>query len=62
VALDLTVPANLAVLVRLPATSASHVREGGVAVGKAPGVSVSSFAGGVVVLDVGSGGYRFSST
>jgi alpha-L-rhamnosidase len=61
-ALDLTVPANLTVLVHLPATSASHVREGGVAVGKAPGVSVSSVAGGVVVLDVGSGSYRFTST
>jgi alpha-L-rhamnosidase len=61
-ALDLTVPANLTVLVHLPATSASHVREGGVAVGKASGVSVSSVDGGVVVLEAGSGSYRFTST
>jgi hypothetical protein len=38
------------------------VREGGVAVGKAPGVSVSSAAGGVAVLAVGSGSYRFTSS
>ena len=37
-ALDLTVPANLTGLVHLPATSASQVREGGVAAGQAPGV------------------------
>jgi alpha-L-rhamnosidase len=61
-ALDLTVPANLAALVHLPATSASRVREGGVAVGQATGVSVSSVAGGVAVLEVGSGSYRFTSS
>ncbi|HEX4163172.1 MAG TPA: family 78 glycoside hydrolase catalytic domain, partial [Acidimicrobiales bacterium] len=61
-ALDLTVPANLTALVHLPASSASRVREGGVAVGKAPGVSVSSAAGGVAVLAVGSGSYRFTSS
>jgi hypothetical protein len=31
------------------------------AAGKAPGVSVSSVAGGVAVLEVGSGSYRFTS-
>jgi len=61
-ALDLTVPANLTGLVHLPASSASNVREGGAAAGKAPGVSVSSFAGGVAVLEVGSGNYRFTSS
>jgi alpha-L-rhamnosidase len=61
-ALDLTIPANLAALVQLPATSASHVREGGVAADKASGVSVSSVAGGVAELEVGGGSYRFTSS
>jgi alpha-L-rhamnosidase len=61
-ALDLTVPANLTALVHLPAMSASRLREGGVAVGKATGVSVSSVGGGVAVLEVGSGSYRFTSS
>jgi alpha-L-rhamnosidase len=60
--LDLTIPPNLDALVQLPATSASHVREGGVAAGKAPGVSVASVAAGLAVLEVGSGSYRFTSS
>jgi alpha-L-rhamnosidase len=60
--LDLTLPPNLTALVHLPATSASDVREGGVAADKAPGVAVSSVAGGVAVLEVGSGSYRFTSS
>jgi len=61
VALALTVPANASALVHLPASAPSHVREGGLAAGKAPGVSVSSVADGVAVLSVGSGSYRFTS-
>jgi hypothetical protein len=60
--LDLTIPPNLDALVQLPATSASHVREGGVAAGKAPGVSLTSVAAGLAVLEVGSGSYRFTSS
>jgi len=60
--LDLTIPANLSALVQLPATSASHVREGGVAADKAPGVSVASVADGLAVVEVGSGSYRFTSS
>jgi hypothetical protein len=60
-ALALTMPANLTALVHLPATSASHMREGGVAADRAPGVSVFSVADGVAVLEVGSGSYRFTS-
>jgi alpha-L-rhamnosidase len=60
--LALTMPANLTALVHLPASSASHVREGGVAAGKASGVSVSSVADGIAVLEVGSGSYRFTSS
>ncbi len=61
VTLALTVPANASALVRLPASGPSQVREGGVATGRAPGVSVSSVADGVAVLAVGSGSYRFTS-
>ena len=58
----LTVPANAAATVRLPATAASSVQEGGTAAAHAPGVTVASAADGVVVLSVGSGSYRFTST
>jgi alpha-L-rhamnosidase len=60
-ALDLTVPPNLTALVHLPATDASQVREGGVAAGRAPGVAVQSVGGGLAVLEVGSGTYRFTA-
>ena len=57
----LTVPANAAGTVRLPASALSSVREGGAAVTNANGVTVVSAADGVVVLSVGSGTYRFTS-
>jgi alpha-L-rhamnosidase len=60
-AVDLTVPVNATATVRLPAGAASAVREGGVAVGNAPGVRVVSATGGAVVVSVGSGSYRFTS-
>jgi len=60
-ALDLSVPTNASALVHLPATAPSHVREGGISAGRAPGVAVYSVAGGVAVLYVGSGSYRFTS-
>ena len=59
--LNLTVPANAGALVDLVAPSVSAVREGGVAVDRARGVSVSSVADGKVLLRVGSGEYRFST-
>ncbi len=58
----LTVPANATATVRLPAGAPSRVREGGAAAVTAPGVRAVSAAGGVVVLSVGSGTYRFTST
>ena len=57
-----TVPPNAAATVRLPASTPSSVREGGVAAARAPGVRVVSATGGAVVLAVGSGNYRFTST
>jgi alpha-L-rhamnosidase len=62
IGLDLTVPANASALVHLPATDASRVQESGVAAGRAPGVSVYSVAGGMAVLEVPSGTYRFSTS
>ena len=59
--LDLTVPANLTALVHLPASDASHVREGGVAASRAPGVVVQSVGAGLAILEVGSGTYRFTT-
>jgi alpha-L-rhamnosidase len=61
-ALDLTVPSNAAAVVLLPAASASNVQESGVPIDRVRGVSVSSVAGGMAVLSVGSGEYRFSTT
>ncbi len=60
--LDLSVPANVSVVTTVPATGGiSAVREGGVAATRSPGVSVLTVAGGVAVLSVGSGDYRFTS-
>ncbi len=60
-ALDLSLPTNASAQVRLPASGPTRVREGGLAAGRAPGVAVDSVAGGVAVLYVGSGSYRFTS-
>jgi alpha-L-rhamnosidase len=58
----LTVPANATATVRLPASTAASVRESGVAVARAPGVTVVSAGAGSVVLAVGSGTYDFTSS
>jgi len=61
-AVDLTVPANASAQLHLPYRQTASVHEGGVPVGRALGVVVSSLGNGVAVLDVGSGSYRFTST
>jgi alpha-L-rhamnosidase len=60
-ALDVTVPVNASALVHLPYSQAASVREGGVSVRHAPGVSQYSISGGTAVLSIGSGSYRFTS-
>ncbi len=60
--LGLTVPPNVTAMVHLPATSASYVREGGVAAHASPGVVVQSVGDGLAVLEVGAGDYRFTSS
>jgi alpha-L-rhamnosidase len=59
--IDLTVPANAMATVRVPASDAAAVHEGGAAATAAPGVTVLSAAAGVVMLSVGSGTYHFTS-
>ncbi len=58
----LTVPANAAATVRLPASTPARVREGGGPASQAAGVTGVSAVDGVAVLSVGSGTYRFTST
>jgi len=60
--MDLTVPANARATVRLGAGDAASLREGGTAVARTPGVTVMPAGAGVVVLSVGSGSYRFTSS
>jgi alpha-L-rhamnosidase len=57
---ELSVPANAAAHVVLPARAASDVQEGGVPATSSQGVSVVSESGGSVVFAVGSGAYRFT--
>jgi alpha-L-rhamnosidase len=58
-ALSASIPPNATARVSVPAAGAAQVREGGLPVHRAPGVSVAQSAGGRVVLAVGSGSYRF---
>jgi alpha-L-rhamnosidase len=60
-ALALVVPTNATARLSVPATDAASVREGGLPVTRAPGVTVESVGGGTALLQVGSGSYRFSA-
>jgi hypothetical protein len=55
-----TVPPNARGTVRLPAATLAGVTEGGVAVASAPGVRSAVQDGDAVVVEVGSGAYRFT--
>jgi alpha-L-rhamnosidase len=59
-AVSVTVPPNAWGTVRLPAATLVGVTEGGVAVASAPGVRSAAQDGDAVVIEVGSGSYRFS--
>ena len=61
-ALELTVPANAAAAVHLPASGPGAVTEGGRPPARARGVRVVSWRAGRVVLAVGAGHYQFRST
>jgi len=58
-ALSAAIPPNATARVSVPAAGATQVREGGLPVDRASGVSVAQVGGGRVVLTVGSGSYRF---
>jgi alpha-L-rhamnosidase len=58
-ALSAAIPPNATARVSVAAVGAAQVREGGVPVDRAEGVSVAQVGGGRVVLAVGSGSYRF---
>jgi alpha-L-rhamnosidase len=60
--LDADLPPNASARVVLPAARAASVREGGTALAHAPGVTLESFSGGMAVLGVTSGSYRFTTT
>jgi alpha-L-rhamnosidase len=59
--LEVAVPTNATARVSLPAQHVSDVREGGLPVDRAPGVTVESMGSGTVVIGVGSGSYRFTA-
>ncbi|HXN63569.1 MAG TPA: alpha-L-rhamnosidase C-terminal domain-containing protein, partial [Acidimicrobiales bacterium] len=60
---DLSVPPNATALVTVPASEGvPSVRESGIAVERAPGVTVGAVVDGVAQLSVGSGRYRFTGS
>jgi alpha-L-rhamnosidase len=59
--LRLVVPTNSRAEVHIPATSPNGVRENGLPLTQAVGVTVRGMEGDRLVLDVGSGAYRFQS-
>jgi alpha-L-rhamnosidase len=58
--LDVTVPSNTHATVRLPHAMLAQVTEGGRAVGAAGGVARAFQEGEAVIVEVGSGQYRFA--
>ena len=60
--LDVTIPANTAATVYVPAADAAGVTEGGRPAAQAEGVQFLRMENGVAVYAVGAGRYRFAST
>ena len=60
--LDVTIPANTTATVHVPAAAGAEVREGGLALESASGVTLLRRTDRAAVLRVGSGTYRFRST
>jgi alpha-L-rhamnosidase len=57
--LSAAIPPNATALVSVPAVGVAQVREGGLPIDRASGVSVAQVGRERVVLAVGSGSYRF---
>ena len=64
IVMDVMIPANTTARVHVPARAVADVTEGGrpVAPRGIPGVTMIGVEDGAVVLDVGSGTYRFVAT
>ena len=60
-ALDVTVPANTAAMVYVPAKDPAGVTESGKPLAQAEGVKLLRTEGGAAVVSVGGGTYRFES-
>ena len=58
--LAVTVPPNTHATVRLPGAAIASVTEGGTAIGSGNGITASRQDGSAVVVEVGSGQYRFA--
>jgi alpha-L-rhamnosidase len=59
--LEVTIPANTTARVEMPAAGPDSIREGGKALSRVREVKVLGQAGGRVLLEVGSGDYRFTN-
>jgi alpha-L-rhamnosidase len=59
---DVTVPANTEATISIPAVAVDSVRESGIALNRAAGVTSASMNGDYVVVIVGAGSYRFTSS
>jgi hypothetical protein len=59
--LEVTVPINVTARVRVPVVAGAVVHEGGGAVEDAPGVRVVERGTDALLLDIGSGTYRFEA-
>ena len=59
--LNVTIPANTTATVYLPARDAARVMEGGKPAPQADGVRLVGMQDDIVVLEIGSGHYRFTS-
>jgi alpha-L-rhamnosidase len=59
-AIDVAVPANTTATVRLPSADLAQVTEGGRALSAADGITASRQDGESVVVEIGSGEYRFA--
>ena len=57
--LEVTVPSNASATVSLPGAILERVTESGAPLGKAAGISSTRQAGDTVVVEIGSGRYRF---
>ena len=59
--LDVSVPPNATATVRMPASGARAVREGGHVLSRAAGARLVSAAGGIAVIEVGAGHFQFEA-